>query len=225
MSSSSHGTHCILPSRPASQRDELSALLLGCVECRLKDVPSSQKNDSTLFILKCKTRLYGQTSMQLRLWHIMPQTLKAYSQTIVCSIGLTSLFQSIVAVTLLSELQKGQENDTSSFGLCFLGGGFDDFLLPMGQISGRAQCDLKPFHVASREVSLLQCCSTVKTVRSLQACTKVPYPIPLNLDSFLESVSAVQRPVMNCIVSCGLRVHCPQPSPGWAQKHSKSGLL
>jgi hypothetical protein len=44
----------------------------------------------------------------------------------------TSLFQSIVAVTLLSELQNGQENATSSFGFCFLGGGFDDFLLPMG---------------------------------------------------------------------------------------------
>ena len=37
----------------------------------------------------------------------------------------------MVAVTLLSELQKGQENATSSFDLIFLGGGFDDFLLPM----------------------------------------------------------------------------------------------
>ena len=54
---------------------------------------------------------------------------------LVDSVGRTSLFQSIVAVTLLSELQKGQENDTSSFGFCFLGGGFDDFLLPMGLIS------------------------------------------------------------------------------------------
>ena len=57
----------------------------------------------------------------------------------------TSLFQSIVAVTLLSELQNGQENATSSFGFTFLGGGFDDFLLPMAysdvfaQLSGCVQ--------------------------------------------------------------------------------------
>ena len=41
----------------------------------------------------------------------------------------------MVAVTLLSELQNGQENATSSFGLTFLGGGFDDFLLPMAYAS------------------------------------------------------------------------------------------
>ena len=35
------------------------------------------------------------------------------------------------AVTVLCELQKGQLKDTSSFGFCFFGGGFDDFLLPI----------------------------------------------------------------------------------------------
>lgn len=51
----------------------------------------------------------------------------------------TSLFQSILAVTLLSELQNGHENATSSFGFTFLGGGFDDFLLPMGHTNGVGQ--------------------------------------------------------------------------------------
>ncbi len=45
----------------------------------------------------------------------------------------------MVAVTLLSELQNGQENATSSFGLTFLGGGFDDFLFPMAHTATEAQ--------------------------------------------------------------------------------------
>ncbi len=49
--------------------------------------------------------------------------------------ALTSLFQSMVAVTLLSELQNGQEKATSSFAFTFLGGGLDDFLLPMAHRS------------------------------------------------------------------------------------------
>lgn len=39
--------------------------------------------------------------------------------------------QSIVHVTLLLELQKGQLNAESNFGRTFLGGGFEDFRLPI----------------------------------------------------------------------------------------------
>ena len=89
----------------------------------------------------------------------MPQILKVCSYSLVCSAARTSLFQSIVAVTLLSELQKGQENDTSSFGLCFLGGGFEDFLLPMGL----TECNVtqSPSHKCqegSVAPTVLQCC-------------------------------------------------------------------
>lgn len=35
------------------------------------------------------------------------------------------------AVTVLCELQKGQLKDISNFGFCFLGGGLEDFRLPI----------------------------------------------------------------------------------------------
>ena len=45
--------------------------------------------------------------------------------------ALTSVSQSMLAVTLLFELQNGQLKATSSFGFCFFGGGLDDFRFPI----------------------------------------------------------------------------------------------
>ena len=69
--------------------------------------------------------------------------------------GLTSPSQSMVAETLLFELQNGQLKATSSLGRCFFGGGLDDFLFPIRLAGSSHQTACKAMHCRLRSSQLV----------------------------------------------------------------------